>query len=426
MLTPKVKITYYAKDTYVSTLAVGVTIKSVDAIWIGNLQLSQSTYHLHSDMDKISLENVTLDGELELYVTLDTEAYRNLDFEGCDRVSIYDSFDDSRVFMYGGEDGGRTYISLPVSEDELAVEKKVYENIAPIYFPSVSPARFSGVGKITDMRRIYDRMLIFSEHRAWITTSLRSEEGRSVMIPVFDTAAETVGCSSEGASEFVGGDNPITVSHGGIIKWSIDREFEEKIGLTSISQKTDSIFNSDFVRNAAVCYDRGKNELWFAHVGSENGLVAVYNCTSGAWYTFEGIPAERFLKVGENVAFRSGNSFYIFDTDDGYDCLEWGERDIEAVIESAGFDFSCPAEKKHIGRSFVTCDTGDGLIELGLSDGNKLVSAVLDSSVASKFHDSVDFFDLNMRTGRSERMRFTLTATGRSRQRIYKIEFFAD
>ena len=426
MLTPKVKISYLVDNSSVLTVTVGVKIKSIDAIWADGKPLSPSVYRIHSDNDKIELDNCYVKGEMTAYVTLDTEAYRNADFESCDIVSVYDAFEDSRVFIYGGEDGGRSYVSLPAPEEDLAQERSVYGHVAPIYFPNSTPARFSGVGKITDMSRIYDRMLIFSEHRAWMTSSLRSEEGRSAMIPIFNTAAETVGCSSEYASDIINGDNPITVSHGGVIKWSVDGEFKEEMRLASISDKINGIFDSDFVRNAAVCYNRGENELWFAHVGSENGLVVVYNCASGAWYTFDGIPAERFYKIGENVAFRSGNSFYIFDTDDGYDCREDGERDIEAVIESAGFDFSCPAEKKHIGRSLVTCDTGDGLMELELSDGNRLVSAVLDKSLASKFHDGVDFFDLDMRTGRSERMRFTLTATGRSRQRIYKLEFFAD
>ena len=175
-----------------------------------------------------------------------------------------------------------------------------------------------------------------------------------------------------------------------------------------------------------MCYNRGDNELWIAQVGSENGLVAVYNCTNGGWYTFEGIPAESFLKIGEHVAFRSGKSYYVFDTDEGYDLFEGGEREIEAVIESAGFDFSSPAEKKHVGRAFITCDVGDGSITLELSDGEQLASAELKKSDASKFHDGVDFFDLDMRTGRSERMKFRLFAGGKSIKRIYRVEFTAD
>ena len=426
MLTPKVKITYYCYNTNISLITVGTKIKKVDAIWRDGVKLAENLYSIHKDGDKISFDNYYLDGELEVYVTLDTENYRCEDFEACDRVSVFDAFGDSRVFAYGGGDGGRTYISLPIDSSEFEQENKVYGNIVPLYFPQVSPVRFCGSGEITDMRRVFDKMMVFSEHRTWVSSSLRTDEGRSAVTPVFDTATETAGCSSMGASEFIEGDNPITVSHGGVMKWSIDSEFEEEMRLTALSTKVKELFDSDFVKNAAVCYNRGENELWFAHVGSENGLVAVYNCSNGGWYTFDGIPVDGFLKIGEHIAFRYGKSYYIFDTEDGYDCFEWGEREIEAVIESAGFDFSSPSEKKHIGRTFVTCDTGEDEILLELNDGEQLVSAVLKKSDASKFHDGVDFFDLDMRTGRSERMKFKLFAGGRSIKRIYRVEFFAD
>lgn len=426
MLTPKIKISYYSESISLTLLTVGKKIKEIDAVWFDGELVSPTKYSMHADGDKIKFDNFYLNGELDLYVTLDSEEYRNFDFETCEKISVFDAFEDSRLFAYGGENGGRTYASLPVDEKELMDENKIFGSIAPVYFPGIEPIRFSGVGKITDMCRIYDRMLIFSEHRAWMTASLRTDEGRMAITPLVDTAVETVGCSSEGASVLLGGDNPVTVSHGGIIKWSIDSEFEEEMKLTSLSKKADGVFEDDFEKNAVVCYNRGENELWFAHAGSENGLVVVYNCESGAWYTFDGIPAERFFQIGEKVAFRSGNSFYVFDTGEGYDCFEWGERDIEAVIESAGFDFSCPAEKKHVGRTLVLCDTVGGQIELELSDGNLLASAVLGHEHASKFQNGVDFFDLDMRTGRSERMRFKLKASGRNRQRIYRVDFYAD
>lgn len=426
MLTPKVKITYHDDGSTVFFATVGMKIKSIDAIYKDGVEFPADKYTIYGDGDKIKFDGFYLNGDIEVYLTLDTESYTNDDFKKCDRVGVFDAFGDSRVFAYGGGNGGRTYVSLPPDPVELECQNTIFGDVTSIYFPYVPPLSFSGVNKITDMRRIFDKMLVFSEHRTWVSASLRTDEGRLAVAPIFETATETAGCSSVGASELIDGDNPITVSHGGVIKWSIDREFEEKMRLSKISSKMDGIFDSDFVKNAVVCYNRGQNELWFANTHSENGLVAVYNCSSGAWYTFEGIPAESFLKIGEHVAFRSGKSYYIFDTDEGYDCFESGEREIEAVIESAGFDFSCPSEKKHVGRAFVTCDTGGEEIELELSDGEELVRAVLKKSDASKFHGGVDFFDLDLRTGRSERMKFKLLAGGRSTKRIYKVEFIAD
>ena len=426
MLAPKIRISYTANSLYVRTLAVGMKIKSIDAIVYRGEALPSGMYRIHGDGDKVIVDSFFIDGDIELYVTVDTEDYRCSDFEICDKTRVFDAFEDSRVFAYGGSVNERTYVSLPVKNADVEAQNKLFGKIAPLYFPKTAPVNFSGLGKITDMKRVYDRMFVFSEHRSWATESLRSEEGRTAMIPIFETAVETVGCASDGASEIIDGNDLITVSHGGVIKWSVDRDFQAEIRQSRLSAKVGGLFDADFVKNAVTCYNRGENELWIAHVGSENGLVAVYNCANGGWYTFEGIPAESFLKIGEHVAFRSGKSYYVFDTDEGYDVFEDGEREIEAVIESAGFDFSSPAEKKHIGRAFVTCDVGDGVITLELSDGERLIFAELKKSDASKFHDGVDFFDLDVRTGRSERMKFKLFTGGRSIKRIYRVEFIAD
>lgn len=426
MLTPTIKITYYEKDSYIAVAAVGKKIKTIDAVLYNGEPVSTDMYEIDTGGERIVFDSLYLDGELEVYVTLDVEDHRNSDFESCDRVSVFDAFDASRIFMYGGENGGRTYISLPADADELKSANKIYGKVMPIYFPNSEPLRFSGVDGITDMCRIYDRMLIFSEHRCWVSSPLKTDEGRSKMLPMFDVASETAGCASAGATELINGDNPITVSHGGVLKWSIDGNIDEKMRLTTLSEKVRDIFDADFVKNVVCCYNRGENELWFANTKSENGLVVVYNCTSDVWYTFDGIFAERFLKIGENVAFRTENGFYIFDTNVGYDCLEWEEREFEAVIESAGFDFSAPQEKKHVGRCMVLCDPGDGQIVIELDDGEELATVLLDKEKASKIHCGVDFFNVVMRTEQSERIKFTLKAFGKTRQRIYRVDFYVD
>ena len=125
------------------------------------------------------------------------------------------------------------------------------------------------------------------------------------------------------------------------------------------------------------------------------------------------------------MAFRNGNSYYLFDGEEGYDVFEWGEREIEAVIESATFDFQAPDQKKYIGRVYLTCDLDGGTAELKIADGETLARTRVDGTKASDFRGSIDFFDLKMRTGRTERVRFRITASGRQRQRIFSAIFFA-
>jgi hypothetical protein len=215
------------------------------------------------------------------------------------------------------------------------------------------------------------------------------------------------------------------VSYGGAYRWIADDEFEEEIRLTRISDSVNPIFDKAFINNALVCRNRGENELWFGDASSEEGRVLVYNCDGKNWYLYDGINADRFFEVGDTVVFRRGTDYYIFDGDDGYDTFENGERNIEAVIESADFDFSQPSERKHLDRVTVTCelDGGEMLVEIG---GNQLLfSRTLKEEDASEVHGDVDFFDMRTRTGRIESADFRLSVSDKRRQRVYSVAFFA-
>ena len=425
MLTPRVKVTYSIRDSTVNYLTVGKKIKSIDAVWYSNAKLPANKYKMSSDGMSVQFESYYFHGIVEVYVTLDGEAYRNSDFESCDRIDVFDAFDDSRAFVYGGDDEGRAYCSLPISESEISNQTLHLGSVAPIYFPASAPIRLNGINRITGMHRIYDRMLMFSEYRTWITSSLRTEEGRLRYGVMADTAIDTIGCPSQGAINVVDGVCPVTLSYGGVYKWNIDSELEEEISVSLISRDVNPMFDSNFVKNAAVCFNRGENELWFADKSSSDGCVMVYNCGSKAWYMYSGISVDEFFELGEKVAFRSDNGFYVFDGDEGYDRYEWSESEIDAVIESAGFDFSAPGAKKHIDRIYLTCDTDGGNFLLEVWDTSQLFCRVLDEPEASKLQSGVHFFDIHTRTPASERVSFRLYTEGRERPRIYGISFFA-
>ena len=103
LLTPRIRITYNVVGSQIGDVYVGFKIKSVDGVWGNGLLFSPNIYSIHKDGDKISFNGYYFSGELYVYLTLDTEDHRDADFEGCDRCSVFDSFDDSRVFLYGGD-----------------------------------------------------------------------------------------------------------------------------------------------------------------------------------------------------------------------------------------------------------------------------------------------------------------------------------
>jgi hypothetical protein len=285
--------------------------------------------------------------------------------------------------------------------------------------------RFGGVDEIKGFCPVYDRMMGFSDYRAFVTSSLRGAEGENRRGVLFDEVSSNVGASSAGAVCRMGGVDPVTVSKSGICRWKTDPDFSEQISFEVISDRVARLLESSFLENALVCCNRGASEIWFGNPASTAKEVLIYNWAGDSWYLFDGINADAFFEAGDTVAFRSGSEYYVFGAESGYDLYEWGESEIEAVIESAPFDFSRPAEKKHVVRAYLSCVLDGGTVELELEDGASLALITLEEGDGSESRDGMDFFDLRMRTGRCECARFRLKAAGGGAQRVYGAEFIA-
>lgn len=428
ILTPKIRVSYTSSDDNIVRMKVGFPIKSIDAVFRNGVRIEDATFNIDREGVGIFCEGFVgcIGAEVEVFVTLDTEEHLDSGLGGCDRAAVFDSFENSRVFMYGGEDSGRFYVSPVVSEHKLLSQAQVYGGADPIYFYKGGEFRFGGMDSISGMCRVFDRMVIFSNHRSWVTSSLCDDVGSSRLGVIVEVLSETTGCTSDDAFRMIGGATPVTVSRGGIYKWSMDPDFEAEAVLTRISDKVSAHVGEDFLKNALVCYNHEGNELWFGSSISENGEVLIYNCENGAWWLYDGIFADSFLETGAGTAFLRDGDIYIFDGEAVCDRLKEGERDIEGEIESAGFDFSHMALKKHIVGANLLCELDGGRIALTLNDGRELGAADVDKSSASPLHVGADLFELRFRTSRTERVKFNLRAAGRSRQRVFGIEFFAE
>lgn len=426
LFTPKIHISYTSSVEQVTRLYVGFNLKSIDAVFRNGVKVEDATFFIPvSDKTRIGCDNFIgcSNAVIDVFVTVDVNCGGVGD---CDRVAVFDSFENSRLFMYGGEDGGRFYVSPTISEDKLIAQEQVYGAADPIYFYKGGIFRFGGLDTIKGMCRVLDRMVMFSNHRTLVTSSLCDNDGSKRLGVMVNSLSETTGCVSEDAFRMIGGATPVTASRGGIYRWSIDSEFEEEAVITKISDKVSAYLGEDFLKNALVCYNHEGNELWFGSSNAENGEVLVYNCESGAWWLYDGIFADSFLETGVGTAFLKGVDIYLFDGEVTRDLLKDGERDIEGEIESAGFDFSHTAMKKHVVGAHLLCELDGGRIVLTLNDGRELSAADVDESSASPLHVGADLFELRFRTSRTERVRFNLRAAGQSRQRVFGVEFFAE
>ncbi len=419
-LTKRIRIQYTCDGFSIGTLLSSIPLASVDAIYIGNKIIDSNLYYLDTSGTTIQCGNTFggVEGEiLTIYGTIYNEENESIDLKSCNRASVFDSFENSRVFLYGGDDENRFYASIPVKDNaELKRQSEIYgEDILPLYFPNREENRFGSMEKISAMCRFYDRMLIFTKKRAFATEELSKKTDENGII--LDVRSYTVGCSSDGAVKQIDGTTPISVSYGGIYKWELDRNFNEEFVVKKMSNEIDSLMSTAFFENARVCYNRSDDEVWFALY--DTGEVLVYNATLKLWYSYTGIFAKRFIETGCGIAFVNGQDVYVFDNGE-CDLTKDGVRHIEAYLESAYWCISSPRQRKHVGGLSLTCELDGGSIKAALDDGSVLDVSTLEGG------DSVEFFDLRIRSPRTNRVKFKLTAGGLSRQRIYGVSLFAD
>lgn len=429
LLTPRIRINYISYSDQVSRLSVGLPIKSIDAIFINGVKNTNTsiTFSVSTDGKTILCENFygMTRSEITAYVTVDVDDYIDSTFSGFTKAAVFDSFDYSRVFLYGGGKGDVFRVSAVIDEALLEEQRSVYGEVDPLYFPKGEEYRFGGMNSITGFCRLGDRMLVFSKQRTWITAPLCDEAGKIRRGVALELVSHTLGCSSDKAFCVVDGSKLITVSRGGIFKWSFDREFEKDAAVTRLSDNVSEYMTDSFLKNAAVCYQRDGDEIWFANLASEDGEVLVYDTRRGMWWLYDGIKLDSFLEWGLSAAFAHEKSLYIFDREQYIDQTLSGEREIEGIIESAGFDLSAPRQKKQICAVSVTGGFDGGKVALDIDDGNSLAALEFSGAQASPIHVGAELVETRVSTGRTERAKFILRASGRSRQRIYALEFRA-
>ena len=429
LLTPRIRIDYICDYEELNTLAVGIPIKSVDGVIINQAikDIKKLGMSISSDKKRATFDSIYCGkgARITMYVTVDSSEYIDPSFNGFNRAAVFDCFDKSRVFLYGGGDGDVFRVSGVVSDEELALARSVYGEVDPLYFPKGEDCRFGGMNAISGFCRVGYRMLVFSKHRTWITSDLCDSEGTSRRGVALELVSHTLGCSSDKAFCVADELKPITVSRGGIFKWSFDNEFEEDAVVTRLSDNISEYLDDGFLKNAAVCYQRDGDEIWFANRASENGEVLVYDLRRGLWWLYDGIRVDRFIEWGAGAAFVSGSSLFLFDKARYTDRTAEGDREIEGVIESAGFEMSAPRQKKQICSISVTGCFDGGKVALDIDDGKSLASLELSGDQASPIHVGAELVEMRVSTGRTERAKFTLRASGVSRQRIYALEFRA-
>lgn len=412
LLSDKIRITY-RKESAFSQIRIGICVTSVDQVIVNGTALHPNSYSLSEDGTYIRLTTLFQTASpVTVCATVDHSFWHDTTLRTCTEVATYESFSGSRVFLYGGEDASRLFVSRPKDEASLAASRMRYPDAGALYIPKGTELAIGSYQPVTAVTRVGDRMMICTRDEAWMTGDLSTEEAASGL--VLRALSRTLGCRALGAIAVVDGNAPVTVSAGGIYRWTVETEPTYSCSVTCLSAPVSPLFGVGFLERARVCYVHGEDTLWFLDPDNAEGRVFLYDCAAGLWYSYTDVAASCVFDVGEAVGFFGDTDVCLFHRGRTTDLGSFGEREIEGVFESRRMDFGDSESVKRAVRVYAEADIGGGNFSIRLADGR-----LLDEKVFVGEEEGSECYETRVLPRRFRRLSVTLRATGGSAQRIF-------
>ncbi len=361
----------------------------------------------------------------QIYVTvrLAPEEISRERLTSCRRGTAYGGSDDARMLLYCGTDPSEVFVSKRVSAIALSESRVANPEAEPFYFPHCDVIRVSyGRYPVTGLCRHYDRLLVFTTNETWLCDLTKKDTDYPYIIPM----NSGVGCLSERGA-VLGGNNPYTLSEGGIYRWETGDDERDECNAFCISGAINAMLSPSFFRHGSAYYNRAENELWFADTDSEEQNVFVYLPDSGKWFRFSGIPADFFFSYGGRTAMIYGKYVFVFDIESNYDVGAGGgvREEIYAFYESNTYDFDIPEYSKHLKRVLAKAEcAGDSLtLEFLCDRGGRKLIAIEDSGSDSVKYKSA--LDAKIDIGRFKSMHYRIEAAGNGRAKVSSLTLAA-
>lgn len=399
-------------------LELGIKCSEILGVTLNGAEYS-GVATLESSGTRIKLTG-TLPSECEMcfLLRLDGSLYRRSELKGVTRAAACGGDGDSRVLLFGGNDGSRVFALREVDESSTAMSRSMASDSDEMYFP-VTDTVMLGDGResVTAAVPFGDRMMIFTETGAWVGDF----SGKST--PTITRISNGVGCLAPRGA--VTGRYAYSVTRNGIFKWDSVKSSLDTSAVQCISGPISELLSAGFCRGAVSYYSPIYGEIWFADPDSDNKTVFVYCEENGTWYTFDGIPADELFTVDGRAAFLSGKYLLGF-TKSGTADIVVGDMEktgkIEAEYVSQDIDFDLPGRPKRIRRVMSEADADGDSFNIAVC-GDRMKKPAVAKVVSCDGGRGITYSDHRVNTGRFDRMHFEIAASGCGRVRIDKISF---
>lgn len=414
-LTPKGRISYIVDDPPTAFLSTYYEVKEVNAVYVNGTLRSSDTYGLDHRLRALNVSGLEAGDKVLVYYTFASDFKERARVVKNPHAMVFGGINNSRVFMWGGEEKSRMFVSTPVSKPSLEEAERVFTNCGGLYFPERNDFCVGdGMYGVRAVSRHYDRLLIFTSGETWMADS---EVSSSQSFPLTRINTD-VGCASlRGVAKC--GNDPISVGHRDIFRWTSNTDTLEDCNAYVISDKIKDALPDSFFANAVVFADRHSNEVLFSYKEGAQSRIFVYSIPTGQWYIYNGLLADHFFEGERSLGFASGSKLCIFERGRLTDSFMDGRQyDIYAYATYSQSSFGHPTRKKRIAGVMGIAELRGGELDVSFeSDKGNVTSLSFDGNDPGR----VECFYKRIRSERFWNSRMKISIDPKRQQRIYSL-----
>lgn len=415
VLTPKGRISYIVDETETAFLSTYYAVSEVNAVYVNGELRDEGTYGLDHRLRTLNVSGLSRGDRVLAYYTFDKSTKERERLSKNPHATVFGGINNSRVFMWGGEDKSRMFVSTPTSIPSIEEAEVIFENSGGLYFPEENDFCVGdGKYEIRAVSRHYDRMLIFTAGETWMGDSEISSS-QSFPLTRINTA---IGCE---ALHGVGrcGNDPISVGHRDIYRWTSNTDTLEDCNAYVISDKIKDILPESFFSSAVVFTDRHNSEVLFAYRDAAQYKALVYSVPTEEWYLYSDVPADQFFEGESSLGFVNGSKLCVFEKGASTDSfLDHTQRAIRSFCVYSPNCFEHPTRKKRIAGVMGVGELGGGELNISFESDR---GTTYDVDFGGTDAGRVECFYKRGRSERFENSRMKISVDTAAQQRIYSL-----
>ena len=415
ILTPKGRISYIVDNPPTAFLSTYYDVDTVDAVYVNGDLRDKETYGLDPRLRALNVSGLEAGDRVLVYYTFARSTKERERLSKNPYAMVFGGINNSRVFMWGGDDKNRMFASAPAAYQSVEEAEAVFANCGGLYFPEQNDFCVGdGKHEIKAVSRHYDRLLIFTSGETWMADS---EVSSSQSFPLTRINTD-VGCAALGAVAKCGND-PISVGPRDIYRWTSNTDTLEDCNAYVISDKIKALLPKSFFEDVKVFTDRYNQEILFAYRDGDVGRVLVYSIPREEWYFYDGVTADCFFEGASALGFINGRKVCFFMPNLKKDMLSNGSvKDISGHCTYSANSFGHPSRKKRVSGVMGVGELGKGELQITFESDSGVANTV---SFAGAGTDNTECFYKRLRGERFKNSQIKISTDNTASQRIYSL-----